>query len=71
MDGNAEGFLRRKKSDASRDRIAMRGPARVLVRHFLNVPPNQRNEYCLVHANTEYGPTDIEDLARQLGIEDK
>jgi hypothetical protein len=71
MDGNAEGFLRRKKANASRDRIAMRGPARVLVRHFLSVPPTQRNEYYLVHANTKYGSTDIEDLARQLGIEDK
>ena len=52
MDGNAEGFLRRKKANASRDRIAMRGPARVLVRHFLSVPPTQRNEYYLVHADT-------------------
>jgi hypothetical protein len=71
MDGNAEGFLHRKKANASRDRIAMRGPARVLVRHFLNVPPTQRNEYYLVHADTKYGPREIEDLARQLGIEER
>jgi len=71
MDGNAEGFLRRKKANINRDRIAMQGPARVLVRHFLNVPVTQRNEYYLVQANTKYGPQEIEHLARQLGIEER
>ena len=71
MDRNAEGCLRRKKANTTRDRIAMRGPARVLVRHFLDVPASQRNEYYLVHADTKYGPREIEGLARQLGIEEK
>jgi hypothetical protein len=71
MDGNVEGFLRRKKANASRDRLAMRGPIRILVRHFFNVPHIQRNEYYLVHADAKYGPEEIEDLARQLGIEEK
>ena len=71
MDGNAEGLLRRKKANTSRDRIAMQGPTRMLVRHFLNVPVGQRNEYYLVQANTKYSPREIEHLARRLGIEAK
>ena len=35
MDQNAEAFLRRKKAGSKLDRLAMRGPARVLIRHFL------------------------------------
>jgi hypothetical protein len=71
MDGNSEGLLRRKKMNTRRDRIAMQGPARELVRHFLNVPVAQRNEYYLVQANTKYGPREIEHLARRLGIEER
>jgi len=48
MDRNAETILRRKKASTSRDRVAMQGPAQVLVRHFLNVPVTQRAEYYLV-----------------------
>ena len=33
MDRNTEAFLRRKKAGGT-DRLAMRGPARVLIRHF-------------------------------------
>ena len=68
MDRNAEAILRRKKANTNRDRVAMQGPARVLVRHFLNVPVARRAEYYLVQADTKYGPKEIEDLARQLGI---
>jgi len=64
MDRNAEAILRR-------DRVAMQGPARVLVRHFLNVPVTRRAEYYLVQADTKYGPKEIEDLARQLGIHER
>jgi hypothetical protein len=45
--------------------------ARLLVRHFFNVPHIQKNEYYLVHADAKYGPKEIEDLARQLGVEEK
>ena len=69
MDRNAEAILRRKKANTNRDRVAMQGPARVLVRHFLNVPVARRAEYYLVQADTKYGPKEIEDLARQLGIQ--
>ena len=35
MDRNAEAFLRRTKVGSKLDRLAMRGPARVLIRYFL------------------------------------
>jgi hypothetical protein len=45
MDRNAEAFLRRTKAGSKLDRLAMRGPARVLIRYFLNVPRSHRHEY--------------------------
>jgi hypothetical protein len=71
MDRNAEACLRRKKAGSKLDRLAMSGPARVLIRHFLNVPRSQRDEYYLAHGKARYGPSEIEDLARQFGIEDE
>jgi hypothetical protein len=70
MNRNAEVLLRRKKAGAKLDRIAMRGPAAVLVRHFLDVPRSQRREYYLIYREARYGPSEIENLARQFGIDD-
>ena len=70
MDRNTEAFLRRKKAGGI-DRLAMRGPARVLIRHFLNVPRSHRHEYYLTYEKDRYGPSEIEDLARQYGIENQ
>ena len=70
MDRNTEAFLRRKKAGGI-DRLAMRGPARVLIRHFLNVPRSHRHEYYLAYEKHRYGPMEIEDLARQYGIENQ
>ncbi len=70
MDRHAEACLRRKKAGAKLDRLAMRGPARVLIRHFLNVPPSRRHEYYLTYGKASYGPRELEYLARQFGIED-
>ena len=52
MDRNTEAFLRRKKAGGT-DRLAMRGPARVLIRHFLNVPRSHRHEYYLAYRKTD------------------
>ncbi len=49
----------------------MRGPARVLIRHFLNVPRSQRQEYYLIYGKAKYGPGEIEHLAREYGIGDR
>jgi hypothetical protein len=70
MDRNTEAFLRRKKAGGT-DRLAMRGPARVLIRHFLNVPRSHRHEYYVAYENDRYGPSEIEVLARQYGIENQ
>ena len=37
------------EEDGGIDRLAMRGPARVLIRHFLNVPRSHRHEYYLAY----------------------
>jgi hypothetical protein len=70
MDRNAEASLRRKKMGAKLDKVAMRGPTAELVRHFLNVPRSQRREYYLICGEARYGPSEIENLARQFGIDD-
>jgi len=71
MDQNAEAFLRRKKAGSKLDRLAMRGPTRVLIRHFLHVPQSQRREYYLICGKARYGPSEIEHFAREYGIEDR
>jgi hypothetical protein len=70
VDRNTEAFLHRKKAGGI-DRLAMCGPARVLIRHFLNVPRGHRHEYYLAYEKHRYGLMEIEDLARQYGIEDQ
>ena len=71
MDRNAEAFLRRTKAGSKLDRLAMRGPARVLIRYFLNVPPSHRHEYYLICGKAKYRPVEIERLAREQGMEDQ
>ncbi len=71
MDRDADAVLRRKKAGSKLDRLAMRGPARVLIRHFLNVPRSQRQEYYLIYGKAKYGPGEIEHLARKYGIGDQ
>ena len=71
MDRNAEAFLRRTKVGSKLDRLAMRGPARVLIRYFLNVPPSHRHEYYLICGKAKYRPVEIEHLAREQGMEDQ
>lgn len=71
MDRDAEAVLRRIKAGSKLDRLAMRGPARVLIHHFLKVPRSQRQEYYLIYGKAKYGPGEIEHLARVYGIGDQ
>jgi len=71
MDQNAEAFLRQKKAGSKLDRLAMRGPVRVLLRHFVRVPESQRREYYLICGKAKYGPSEIEHLAREYGVGDQ
>ena len=73
MDGNAEGFLRREKANAGRDRIANDKRLSDYWFYFIFSARlfNFGTQDHLVHANTKHASTDIEDLARDGGIEDK
>jgi hypothetical protein len=48
----------------------MRGRLEDLVRQYLNTPPRMRHQYSVLDDGAVYGPSEIEQLARNFGISD-
>ena len=68
MKPTKEAALFRRRPDAKRVSLAMKGGAEDLIRYFTSVPPKLRSEYYLRDGQSIYGPREIEQLAQNFKI---
>jgi len=67
MDKNTHVTLHRSKMGRV-DRMIKSGRFEDLYREFKAVVPSAQSEYFMMEGARKFGPQDIEDLAKQLGI---
>jgi hypothetical protein len=70
VDRNAEGTLRRNNVRTESDKMTTNGKLVDLVRQFMILPRDTRREYSISVGTSEYGVREIEDLAREFGVEE-
>ena len=70
MDRNTEATLRRKNMRAESDKMTTNGRIEDLVRQFMILPKETRREYSIAVGGKEYEFREIENLAREFGIEE-
>jgi hypothetical protein len=69
MDRNTEAALHRRKLGRV-DRVTANGRIEDLIRQVKARPSGERGEYSITVGGMEYGPPEIDELARELGIQD-
>lgn len=67
MDREAQATLHRRRFGQD-DRMTTSGAVGDLVRQFKLLPESQKSEYSIMIGSMEYGPQEIEALARYLNI---
>ncbi len=67
MDKNTHVSLHRSKMGRV-DRMIKSGRFEDLYREFKAIPPSTQSEYFMMEAGIKFGPQEIENLAKQLGI---
>jgi hypothetical protein len=70
MDRDTEATLHRKNMRADSDKMTTNGRIEDLVRQFMILPKETRREYSIAVGEREYGFREIENLAREFGIEE-
>ena len=70
MDRDTKGTLHRKNVRAESDKMTAIGRIEDLVRQFMILPKETRREYSIVVGEREYEFREIENLAREFGIEE-
>jgi hypothetical protein len=70
MDQNTEATLQRKNTRTESDKMATNGKIVDLVRKFMILPKETRREYGISVGAREYGFREIENLAREFGVEE-
>jgi hypothetical protein len=70
MDQDTEATLQRKHVRTESDKMTKNGRIVDLVRQFMILPKETRREYSIVVDETEYDFRQIENLAREFGIEE-
>jgi hypothetical protein len=68
MDKDTQVTLHRRRT-AQDDRMTTSGRAEDIIRQFKALPKSKRDEYSIMDSSMEYGPHEIDGLARQLGTE--
>jgi hypothetical protein len=68
LDKNTQATLHRRKFGQA-DRMTTSGRMEDLVRQFKSVSPSKREEYSIMVGGTEYGPHEIDGLAKKLQID--
>jgi hypothetical protein len=69
MDKDRQVTLHRRKAGQD-DRMTTGGRAEDIIRQFKALPKSKRDEYSIVDGSMEYGPHEIDNLARQLGLDE-
>ena len=69
MDRNTEATLHRRKLGRV-DRVTANGRIEDLIRQVKARPSGEKDEYSIMVGGMEYGPAEIDELARELGIQD-
>ena len=70
MDRDTEATLHRKNMQAESGKMTTNGRIEDLVRQFMILPKETRREYSIVVSESEYEFREIENLAREFGIEE-
>jgi hypothetical protein len=70
MDRDTEATLHRKNMQAESGKMTTNGRIEDLVRQFMILPKETRREYSIVVGEREYEFRQIENLAREFGIEE-
>ena len=70
MDRDTEATLHRKNMQAESGKMTTNGRIEDLVRQFMILPKETRREYSIVVSEREYEFREIENLAREFGIEE-
>ena len=70
MDRDTKATLYRNNMRAESDKMTTIGRIEDLVRQFMILPKETRREYSIAVGEREYGFREIEDLAREFGIEE-
>jgi hypothetical protein len=71
MDRDTKATLRRIPAKTVADRMTSNGRIEDLVRQFKVLPKATRREYSIMVGETQYGPDEIENFAREFGIEER
>jgi hypothetical protein len=70
MDRDTEATLHRKNMQGESGKMTTNGRIEDLVRQFMILPKETRREYSIVVGEREYEFREIENLAREFGIEE-
>jgi hypothetical protein len=70
MERQKQAVLYRKRHDAVRVRLAMRGQTDQLVRHVMSMPPKMRAGYFIRAGELQYYLAEITQLAQEFNISD-
>ena len=70
MNRDTEATLNRKNMRAESDKMTTNGRIEDLVRQFMILPKETRREYSIAVGEREYEFREIENLAREFGIEE-
>lgn len=70
MDRDTKATLRRITARTVADRMTSNGRIEDLVRQFKVLPKATQREYSIMVGETQYGPDEIENFAREFGIEE-
>ena len=70
MDRDTEATLHRKNMQAESGKMTTNGRIEDLVRQFMILPKETRREYSILVGKREYEFREIENLAREFGIEE-
>ena len=69
MDRDTKGTLHRRNVSEA-DKMSTHGRIEDLVRAFKVLPKDTQREYSIQVGETEYGPREVDNFAREFGIED-
>ena len=70
MDRDTKATLHRITARTVADRMTSNGRIEDLVRQFKVLPKATQREYSIMVGETQYGPDEIENFAREFGIEE-
>ena len=70
MDRDTKATLQRKNMRTEPDKMTTNGKIVDLVRQFMILPKETRREYSIAVGEREHGFREIENLAREFGIEE-